>query len=374
MTKRTLDTARQEAFAARMMEVLNAGATCMLVSIGHRTGLFDTMAPLPPSTSEQIAAAAGLQERYVREWLAGMVVSRVVEYDPESRTYDLPPEHAAFLTRAATPNNLAVYGQYVGVLGGIEDRIIECFRNGGGVPYEAYTRFHEVMAEDSGQTVLPVLLDQILPLAPGLVERLQGGIEVLDIGCGAGRAVNLMARTFPRSRFLGVDLSEEGIGLARAEAARLKLSNAVFEVKDLTDFDLQGRFDLVTAFDAVHDQARPDQVLAGVARVLAPGGVFIMQDIAGSSHLPDNVEHPLAPFLYTASCLHCMPVSLAQGGMGLGTMWGEDTARRMLADAGFAHVRVEHLPHDLQNVYFVAQTEASSRADSRREAASARRT
>ena len=140
------DQNKAEKFAEKMLGVLNDGALVLMSSIGHRTGLFDAMAGLPPSTSEQIASAANVNERYVREWLAAMVTGGIVEYDPEGGTYRLPPEHAAFLTRAATPDNIAVTAQFIPVLASVEDRIVESFQKGGGVPYSAYTRFHEVMA------------------------------------------------------------------------------------------------------------------------------------------------------------------------------------------------------------------------------------
>src|ERR687893_2211624 len=227
-----LDQAKAEAFAERMVGVLNEGAIALMTSIGHRTGLFDVMAGLPPSTSEQIALTADLNERYVREWLAAMVVGRIVEHNPEEGTYYLPQEHAAFLTRAASPDNIAAFAQYIPLLGSVEDGIVESFKNGGGVPYSAFPRFQEVMAEDSGQTVLPALTEHILPLVPGLVERLEMGIDVLDVGCGSGRALNLMARTFPNSRFLGYDFSEEGVSRARAEAEQNGTTNVRFEIRD----------------------------------------------------------------------------------------------------------------------------------------------
>ena len=347
------DQAKAEEFAERMVGVLNEGAIALMTSIGHRSGLFDAMVGLPPSTSEQIASAADLNERYVREWLGAMTVGGIVEHDPENGTYHLPQEHAAFLTRAASPDNIAAFAQYIPLLGSVEDGIVESFKNGGGVPYSSFPRFHEVMAEDSGQTVLPALKDHILPLVPGLTERLEKGIEVLDVGCGSGRALNLMARTFPNSRFVGYDLSEEAIARARAEAQEHGITNARFEVKDAATLDEEARYDLITTFDAIHDQAKPAAVLEGIARALKPDGVYLMQDIAGSSHVHNNVEHPLGPLLYTISTMHCMTVSLSQGGEGLGTMWGEEKAREMLHEAGFAKVEVKQLPHDFANSYYV---------------------
>ncbi len=354
MTTPDLDQARAEEFAERMVGVLNEGAIALMTSIGHRTGLFDAMAGLPPSTSDQIASAANLNERYVREWLGAMVVGGIVEHDPEEGTYQLPREHAAFLTRSASPDNIAAFAQYIPLLGSVEDGIVESFRHGGGVPYSAFPRFHEVMAEDSGQTVLPALKDHILPLVPGLVERLEKGIDVLDVGCGSGRALNLMARTFPNSRFVGYDLSEEAIARARVEAQEHGTTNARFEVKDAATLDEEARYDLITTFDAVHDQADPAAVLKGIAEALREDGVYLMQDIAGSSHHHNNLEHPIGPFLYTISCMHCMTVSLAQGGAGLGAMWGEEKAKQMLEEAGFKEVEIEQLPHDFQNYYYIA--------------------
>ncbi|MCI0586296.1 MAG: methyltransferase domain-containing protein [Planctomycetes bacterium] len=358
MSKTHSDPAKAEAFAARLLTVLNDGALCLMVSVGHRTGLFDGLRGLPPSTSEEIAAKAGLNERYVREWLGAMVTGGVVEVDPATGRYSLPAEHAAYLTRAAAADNLAAFTQYIALLGGVEDDIVECFRKGGGVPYERYPRFHAVMAEDSGQSVLSSLESHILPLVPGLTERLDRGIDVLDVGCGAGRALNRMAELYPRSRFVGLDLSEEAVGLARAEASRKRLGNAEFEAVDLGDFDETaepGRYDFITTFDAVHDQARPLRVLRGIHRALKPDGVYLMQDIKGSSRVEKNVGHPIGTFLYTVSCMHCMTVSLAQDGEGLGAMWGEERTREYLERAGFRTVEKRELAHDIQNNWYVVR-------------------
>ena len=349
-----VDTSTTDAFAGRMIDILNGAGLAMMISVGHRTGLFDAMANREASTSEQIAEAAGLHERYVREWLGAMTTGRIVEHDHTNGTYRLPEAHAALLTRKAAPDNLAAMAQYIAVLGSVENRIVDCFRHGGGVPYAEYPRFQKVMAEDSAQTVVAALAAAILPLVPGLIEKLEAGIDVLDVGCGCGRAINTMAQTFPDSRFTGYDISEEGVQAGRAEAERLGLTNASFEVRDVTLIGGEASYDLITAFDAIHDQAKPAKVLAGIAGALREGGAFLMQDIRGSSHLHKNLDHPIAPLLYTISCMHCMTVSLASGGDGLGTMWGQELAETMLGEAGFADVAINELPHDIQNVYYVA--------------------
>ena len=352
------DHDRAQAFAGRFLNALNEGALCLMVSIGHRTGLFDSLRGQPPASSAGIAAAAALNERYVREWLGAMVTGGVMEFDPATQRYWLPDEHAASLTRAAGADNMAVFAQYIGVLGGVEDDIVTCFRAGGGVPYERYPRFHEVMAEDSGQSVLAALDSHIVPLVPDLAERLEQGIEVLDLGCGRGRILQHLAARYPRSRFTGIDLSSEAVAHARAESTRHSLRNVEFVAQDLSDFDrtaIEARYDLVTTFDAVHDQARPLNLLMGIHRTLKDDGVYLMQDISGTSHVHKDCDHPIGTFLYTISCMHCMTVSLAQDGEGLGAMWGEERTREYLARAGFASVEMRRLAHDIQNNWYMVR-------------------
>ncbi len=341
-------------FADRLVGMLDGAAVIQMISIGHRTGLFDAMAGRPPATSSEIAQAAGLDERYVREWLGAMVTGHVISYDSAARAYQLPPSHAALLTRSS-PTNLAATAQFMPVLAGVEDEVVACFRAGGGVPYSAYPRFHQVMAEESDMTVVAGLEDHILPLVPGLSDRLAGGIDALDVGCGRGHGLIALAERFPNSRFVGLDLSAEAIEHAERLARSKGLTNVRFEQRDLSGFDPDERFDLVTAFDAVHDQADPAGMLAGISAALKPGGVFLMQDIAGSSNVGENVGRPLAPFIYTISCMHCMTVSLAQDGAGLGAAWGEQLAQEMLAAAGFSDVSVQRLDHDIMNAFYVAR-------------------
>ena len=352
------DSAKADDFANRLLTILNQSSLCLMISIGHRTGLFDTMSNLEPSTSAEIASKVGLNERYVREWLGAMVTGGVVELDPDTNKFSLPPEHAGSLTRAAGSNNMAVFAQYIGVMGGVEDDVVECFYKGGGVPYSRFPRFHAVMAEDSGQSVLSSLESHILPLVPGLSDKLANGIQMLDVGCGRGLIMNRLAELFPKSRFTGMDLSSEAVMFAWKTASEKKLRNVEFIVADLSHFDQTAEveaFDLVTTFDAVHDQKYPLNVLKGIHRTLRPDGIYLMQDIKGSSYIHKNIDHPIGTFLYTISCMHCMTVSLAQDGEGVGAMWGEEMTRDYLRKAGFRSVEKHELAHDIQNNWYVVR-------------------
>ncbi len=349
------DQAKTEEFAGKVVGILNSASLAQMMSIGHQIGLFDKMSAMRPSTSAEIANAAGLNERYVREWLGAMTTGGIVEHDGGKGTYALPPEHAASLTRAAGPGNLAAMCQFMPLMAQVEDGIVESFRNGGGVPYSEFPTFQRYMKEESAQVFDATLIEVTLPLVPGLVDRLNNGIDVADVGCGSGHAVNLMAKAFPKSRFVGYDFSEEGIEEGQAEAKSVGVSNARFEQKDVATLSGPPQFDLITAFDSIHDQAQPRRVLKGIYDALRPGGTFLCVDIAADSTHAGNVEHPMGPMLYTISTMHCMTVSLALGGEGLGTCWGEQLARQLLAEAGFKDVEVQRVEGDILNNYYVAQ-------------------
>ena len=350
-----IEQSAQDDFSDRMADILNGAAVALLISIGHQTSLFDVLATLPPATSAEIAEASGLNERYVREWLGGIASAGIVTYEAQSRTYELPAHHAPALTRAGGVKNAAKMTQHIAVLGEVEQKIVACFRNGGGLPYSEFPRFHAVRAEEARDLIDASLVDRILPLVESLPESMTTGIDVADFGCGSGHAVNVMAQAFPASRFTGLDFAEPAVTAARVEAARLGLANATFLTRDLANLDVEDAYDVITVFDAVHDQVEPARVLANIHRALRPGGTLLMADIKASSQLEDNLEIPWAPMLYTISTMHCMTVSLAGGGTGLGSMWGRQLAMSMLADAGFENAEVREIDADPFNDYYVAR-------------------
>ena len=353
-------------FADRMVTILNHGALNLAMALGYRNRIFDVLDDLGrPVTTEELARASGLNERYLREWLGVMVTGDIVEVSatPEGRsTYFLPPEHADLLTRRAGDANLGVYTQEIPLLISCAmEPVHRAFQTGVGVPFSRYPDFQTFMAELSNAKHRQVLIDRFLPSVDKgrLVERLTRGIRVCDLGCGEGVAMNLMARAFPESEFVGVDNHAGAVEVARAEARELRLSNAEYWILDAARIrempELEDRFDYVFAFDAIHDQPRPLQAIEGVRHMLAPGGLFSMVDIDARSDHAGNKEHPMGPFLYTVSLMHCMPVGLVDQGTGLGMMWGRERAESLLREAGFDSIELQEMEHDPFNLHYLCR-------------------
>lgn len=349
-----IDAQRAEEFAGRIVGVVDGAMFALSISVGHRLGIYETMAELEPATSDGIAQRTGLQERYLREWLAAQLAGGVVEHDPEAGTWWLPPEHTFVLTRAAGANDLGILAGAVSRFGEIEDDVVRAFRQGGGVPWTRLKRIQEWQPELSYAVFAEI--DEILGLVPGLIERLRTGIDVVDVGCGTGHAALRIADAYPVSRILGIDQGPNQIAAAEAEADRLRLTNTTFEVRDAAEL-APSSVDLVIAFDVVHDLARPYETLRAIHEALRPGGALLMAELALSSRPEENAGHPFAAALYTVSLFHCMTASLSEGGEGLGLAWGEDNIRTALANAGFASVEKTSLENDPLNAYYLARVD-----------------
>jgi SAM-dependent methyltransferase len=345
------DPQAMEAAAGKVMSIYAGAMLNYMIDIGHRTGLLATAAQ-GPGTSEELAARAGLTERYVREWLAAMVTGGVFEYDAATKTYSLPPAEAAVLTGGPLP--LATIAGLQTHLGKHVHEVARAFREGGGVPYSAYRPEFTDLMDAIGRTLYDTaLVDGYLPLVDGLADKLEAGATVADVACGTGHALVVLARRFPASTFVGIDLDEGAIGRAKAEAGGAGLTNVSFEVADAARLETTDRFDAVLVFDAVHDQVDPAGVLRGIHAALKPGGVFLMKEPRAADALEDNIGNPFAPIGYGISTLHCMTVSLAHDGAGIGTMFGVEHARRLLAEAGFDDVTVLDAPGDPTDAVYI---------------------
>jgi SAM-dependent methyltransferase len=349
----TAAAAEVEAAAERIFGAYVDSMVVLLIDLADRTGLFKAMTA-GPGTSRELADRAELQERYVRECLGGLVTAGMVTYDPASRHYTLPAAYASCLTGAGS-GNLAPLSRIPTLLAHHVEDVAEAFRHGGGVPYERFRpAFTEVMDGISRGIFDEQLVPALLPRVEGLTERLREGIRVADIGCGTGHSTVVLAQTFPASTFDGFDLADDALERGRNEAHERGLDNVRFYVRDVAELPADPAYDAVFAFDVIHDQAQPAQVLQAVHDALKPDGVFVMMDTNGATALEDNIGNPFAPLLYGVSTLHCMTVSLAREGVGLGTCWGRELAMDMLDDAGFTHVTTHEVPDDPLDLLYVA--------------------
>lgn len=354
---------KREIFSEKMTRILNDGAINLAMAVGYRTGLFDVMDTFEsPQSIESIAGKADLNPRYLREWLGVMVTGNIVELsqgkDGENRYY-LPKYCGDFIAQRAGNSNLGVYTQEIPLLTICAmEAVIRGFTTGEGVTYDHYPQFQAFMSQLANAKHRQVLVEKFLPSVDNgrIVERLKSGIQVCDLGCAEGIALMIMARAFPKSRFVGVDISQEAIEAARRQTKKQQIGNLEFMKLDAASLSdnmaFKELFDYVTAFDAIHDQTKPLEVLRGIYHILAPGGLFSMVDIAAGSNLVDNLSHPMGPFLYAVSLMHCMPVGLVDGGAGLGMMWGREKAVEMLKHTGFQRVQVLQMPDDPFNYHF----------------------
>ena len=350
----TFDRVRAGAFVETLKHTYEAAMLTMMLDLGHRTGLLNALAKSPAS-SAQLATDTNLSERHVREWLSSLTCAGVTEYDTATTTFFLPPEHALWLTGNKSTNLAPIAAMLMGLAPRLDD-VEAAFRSGGGVHYDKY-RPHFTHAMDAlGRAKYDELLvNTYLPKAPGLPELLEGGVRVGDVGCGTGHCLNLMAAAYPASTFVGYDLSTEAVALGNAEAAAMGLTNVSFAAVDVLALPIHEPFDVLFAFDAIHDQANPVGVLARIREALAPGGLFFMVDIKASSDLTKNMGQPDKVITYGISVMHCMEVSLAVGGAGLGTAWGTELATEMLGVAGFRDITVHDIERDPSNCIYVCR-------------------
>ncbi len=355
-------------FAQKMTDILNYGALNLAMGIGYKNRIFDVLEDLnKPASIEEISSVSGLNQRYLREWLGIMVTGKIIELSQTAQgenTYFLPFKHAAFLTRKSGSNNLGVYTQEIPLLTSCAiNSVNQGFQTGEGIPFSQYPDFQEFMGELADAKHKQVLIADFLPSVDNgkLVERLTEGIRVCDLGCGEGVALNLMANAFPKSTFTGIDNHETAVREGRQEAREQGLSNAVYERVDAAviygNSEFFKQFDYICAFDAIHDQSHPLEVLKGIHYMLAPGGMFSMIDIKAFSNHADNLDHPMGAFLYTVSLMHCMPVGLNDNGTGLGMMWGREQAETMLSEAGFENIEVIEMEHDNFNLHYLCRVE-----------------
>lgn len=335
-----LDLAAVEEFAGKVAVDLTAAYNGVLIYLGDRLGLWKALASLDAATSAELADHTGLAERHLREWLSAQAAAGYVSYDPPTERFSLPAEHATVVADDDSPAfGVAAY-EIIAAVWASADQLAHAYATGEGVGWHDHDprlftgvdRFYRTYYRTS-------LLTEWLPAVEGLVERLQAGIRVLDVGCGLGSATIILAEAFPASSFVGVDFHEESVQRASAAAEAAGVADRVhFEVADATSYS--GTYDLVCFFDAVHDMGDPVGALAHARSVLsADGQVFAVEPYA-EDRLEDNLNNPVAAVFYAASSCICVPTSVSQGGAALGAQAGPARLTGAFTDAGFTTAQV----------------------------------
>ncbi|MCG8551389.1 MAG: class I SAM-dependent methyltransferase [Desulfobacterales bacterium] len=351
-------------FSDKLVQILNYGSLNLALGIGYALNIFDVMDEKGCALSlGELSKATGLNARYLKEWLGIMVTGGIVEMaenPDDGDTFLLPSGHGDLLCTRAGNNNLGVYTQEIPLLTACAMAAVkQGFQTGRGVDFSNYPDFQAFMSELAEAKHRKVLIPEFIPYVDQgrLEKRLQQGIRVCDLGCGQGVAACLMAQAYPRSEFVGMDNHETALEQARNLSESYGLSNVEFINQDAAkiceETKFRQLFDYVCAFDAIHDQSHPLDALKGVKYMLRDGGLFSMIDIKASTSIKDNADHPMGPFLYTVSLMHCMPVGLNDNGSGLGMMWGKQQAVDLLRQAGFAKVCAEEIPNDAFNLHFL---------------------
>lgn len=335
-----IDFAAVEEFYGKVAVDQAAAYNAVLAYLGDRLGLWSALASVDAVTSAELAERSGLAERYLREWLAAQAAAGYVAYDAATQSFSLSAEAALVLADEGSAVFAAATYEVIAAVWTSSDKLANAYATGEGVAwhehdprlYTGVDRFFSVAYRAS-------LVAEWLPAIDGLVERLEAGIRVADIGCGLGTATILMAEAFPRSTFVGVDYHEESIRRARVAAQGAGVSDRVtFEVGDAAEYG--GGFDLICFFDAVHDMGDPVGALAHARSLLAPGGVVLAVEPYAEDTLEANLSNPVALPFYAASSALCVPHSIADGGAALGAQAGPARLTAAFVEAGFSTARV----------------------------------
>jgi len=336
----TVDADKLMQFVFRAVDEVGATMNTALVVIGDRLGLYRALADSDGLSPGELASRTGTAERYVREWLNNQAAGGYVAYDPDSGRYSLPPEQAAALTDAASPAYLP--GLFQTALGAVLDspRIEAVVRSGDGFGWGEHVHdVHEGCERFFRTSYNAHLVSEWLPALDGVVEKLERGALVADVGCGHGASTVLMAKAFPRSRFVGSDYHAGSIRTARRRAEEAGVSDRVkFEVEPASAYRGAG-YELVTMFDCLHDMGDPVGAARHVHRTLAREGTWMIVEPRAGDRAEENFN-PVGRAFYGFSTLLCTPASLSQEvGLALGAQAGEARIRGVLEEAGFRHFR-----------------------------------
>ncbi len=331
-----------------------ASLTVALAYIGDRLGIFKAMADGMPMTSAQLAQRTRLTERYVREWASTMAASGYLDYDGAAATFRLNPEQAMVLAREDNTFFMGGAFQYAVACYRQLSKLMDSFQHGGGVPFTDFgSEIVEAIERLFHAGYETWVAQQWIPAVADVHERLTAGGEAAEVGCGAGQCVVPVAMAYPKARFFGYDVDQTSLERARQKAAQAGITGRVaFEQIAAEDLPFTDRFDLVMAFNCIHDMARPRAALAGIRRIVKPDGAFLWSEAHASDRLEENLN-ARGRTMYATSTMHCMTVSLAQDGEGLGSAIGESRARAMAQEAGFSKFEILPVKNPVHQLFLL---------------------
>jgi ubiquinone/menaquinone biosynthesis C-methylase UbiE len=338
-SKPQLDWDKAKKFLFQVNGDIGAAMLGALNYIGDRLGIFKALADAGWVTSQELADRAGLKERYVREWLGAVTSAGYVSYDPATKKYLLPPEHAMVLAREESPFFMGGFLEMIVPNISVAPKLVEKFRNGGGVTQAEYPlELWEAMERSSAGMYRNQLVRKWLPTMPQVIDALSAGGSAADIGCGSGRAAIAIATAFPKAKVFGFDVHPGSIERARANAQAAGVGDRIsFEARDAGKLP-ENQFDFISTFDVVHDSVNPIALLKSIRAAMKKDATYLMLEVNASGNLEDNLG-PTGKMMYSVSTLYCMTTSLAHGGAGIGACMGEPKARELVAEAGFAQFR-----------------------------------
>ena len=335
-----IDGSKVDRFAHQLIADIGAAMSAVLVHIGDRLGLYRALADGVPLTSTELAAKTGLNERYLREWLHNQAAGGWVSYQPKDGRFTLPAEHALLLADETSPTFMAGGFDFVAAAWADEEILTDAFRTGRGIGWHEHDHRLFTGTERFFRPGYQAnLTNNWLPALDGVVDRLEAGISVADVGCGYGAATVQLGQSYPNSTFVGFDYHDASIAAARGRAGAAGVdANVTFEVAGAKEFT--GKYDLICLFDCLHDMGDPVGAARHIRAALRPDGVLLVVEPAGADRPEDN-HHALGRLFYASSTAICLPGSLAQDGrLGLGNQAGTARLIEVLREAGFGDVRV----------------------------------
>jgi 2-polyprenyl-3-methyl-5-hydroxy-6-metoxy-1,4-benzoquinol methylase len=352
-----MDADQLKLYSFQLFTKLEGAVTAGMIHLGDQLGLYRALRDAArPITTQELADATGTIERWVREWAFNQAASRMIQSHPDG-TFSLSEEAAAVLADPDHPAfGMGMFHRLPQTMKAL-DHVRDSFRTGVGHDYDSHGPEGAVGIERSFEPWnRAFLVPVVLPALDGVLEKLEAGAEVADVGCGAGSAVLLMASTYPASTFTGYDISQHALARARTKLDAAPFENVEFH--DPRNRALPGdrSLDLVCTFDCIHDMAHPQEVIEAIHASLKPDGTWLLVDIKALDTFEENVrKNPMASLMYGISVLSCMSSALSEpGGLGLGTLGlSEHTAQRMALDAGFTRFRRLDIDHSVNAFYEV---------------------